>query len=89
MSDLRKLYRDDLGPWWVGPHYKSDVDSAMGRVADCKPFESPVSFTRAEVVAAAPAMLQRLIYAERLLLQGQHEEALEQVQLGLAGEWER
>ena len=42
----------------------------------------------ARLIAAAPAMRQRLEYAQRLLLQGDTEGALREIGLGLLGDYE-
>jgi hypothetical protein len=45
------------GPWHVGPHYKSDVESREGRICECRPLSSPRAEANARLVAAAPDLL--------------------------------
>lgn len=47
-----------------------------------------VTEANANLIAAAPAMAQRLEYARRLLLQQDYDGALREINLGLAGDYE-
>jgi hypothetical protein len=48
------------GPWWVGPHYKSDVESGEGRITECRPLQTPRAIANAHLIAAAPELLDAL-----------------------------
>jgi hypothetical protein len=48
------------GPWWVGPHYKSDVESSEGRITECRPMQTPRAIANAHLIAAAPELLAAL-----------------------------
>lgn len=48
------------GPWHVGPHYKSDVESRQGRICECGPFGSEQAEANARLIAAAPELLDAL-----------------------------
>jgi hypothetical protein len=48
------------GPWHVGPHYKTDVESRHGRICECGITRGPQSEANARLVAAAPELLQAL-----------------------------
>lgn len=45
------------GPWHVGPHYKTDIESAQGRVAEVCPQHTPQGAANARLIAAAPDLL--------------------------------
>lgn len=46
------------GPWHVGPHYKSDVESREGRICECRPLQSPRAIANAQLISAAPSLLE-------------------------------
>lgn len=48
------------GPWHVGPHYKSDVESQHGRICDCGITRGPNGEANARLIAAAPDLLEAL-----------------------------
>lgn len=48
------------GPYHVGPHYKSDVESRYGRVCECTPMGSPRAEANARLFAAAPDLYNGL-----------------------------
>jgi hypothetical protein len=50
------------GPWHVGPHYKSDIESRFGRIAECGVTRGPQAEADAQLIAAAPDLLSALYY---------------------------
>ena len=44
------------GPWHIGPHYKSDVESAFGRICECGITRGRNSEANARLIAAAPEL---------------------------------
>lgn len=46
------------GPWHVGPHYKSDVESRHGRICECGITRGPQAEVNAQLISAAPDLLQ-------------------------------
>lgn len=48
------------GPWHVGPHYKSDVESGEGRICECTPMASVRAEVNARFISAAPDLYEAL-----------------------------
>lgn len=55
-------------PWHVGPHYKSDVESRQGRVAECSAFGSPRAAANAAFIVRAANTFERARKALRWAL---------------------
>lgn len=51
------------GGWHVGPHYRCDVESREGRIAECRPFGSPRAERNADFIAHAPEDIAYLLKA--------------------------
>lgn len=48
------------GPWHVGPHYKTDVESRFGRIAQVGQLNAPEAIANARLIAAAPELYDAL-----------------------------
>jgi hypothetical protein len=55
-------------PWHVGPHYKSDVESRLGRVCECHPMTSPFALANAAFIVRACNSHEELLAAARFAL---------------------
>lgn len=55
-------------PWHVGPHYKSDIESRVGRVCDISPMNAPQSIANAEFIVRACNSHEELLILARGLV---------------------
>lgn len=105
MKEETKTATHTPGPWRISgngrevyakdPHgFTSDfvVADCSGREAFGPMMTGHSQWTaeaNARLIATAPAMRQRLEYAYRLMLQGLHDDAMREIEHGLAGEYEQ
>lgn len=62
IEEAQRLLKDITpGNWHVGPHYRSDVESGQGRVAEARPFGSWQGERNAEFIAASKRLITDLV----------------------------